>query len=142
MLARRLGVAGAFAASVVVLATQGAYAAGSGENTGVSGFVVNTATVGGVTFSGSCQYSETSRVTITGHATASSTTPVASTTITCTVEHTSPVPPTVVSKTMAGSAVALASAGQLQIPGSGVCIAMSAQTAGGSTVSTGNFCVS
>lgn len=142
MFARRLGVTGAAAAAVAVLAAQGAYATGSGQNTGVTGFVTNTVTVGGVTFTGSCQYSLTSRVTINGHATATSTTPVAATTLTCTVEHASPVPPTVISKTMAGPAVAIASAGQLQIRGTAICITMSALTATGSSVGTGEFCVS
>ena len=141
MLARRLGVA-AGAAAVLVLATQGAYATGGGENTGVAGFVVNTATVGGVTFTGSCQYSTTSRVTISGQATATSTTPVASTSITCTVEHASPAPPTVVSATMSGPTAAVTSAGQLQLRGTAICITMSALTSTGSVASTGQFCVS
>jgi hypothetical protein len=141
MLARRLGLLSTVAA-VVVLAAQGAYATGGGNNTGVSGFVFNTVTVGGVTFSGSCQYSMTTRVTITGHATAASTPPVAATSITCTVEHAGPVPPSVSSATMAGPAVTTNSTGQLQVRGSAICITMSAVAADGSTANAGEFCVS
>ena len=143
MVARRLGVIAAIATGTVALATQGAYATGGGFNEGVAGFVFNTVTVGGVTFSGSCEYSMTSRVTIAGHATAASASPVAATSVTCTVEHGSPVPPTTVSSgLMPGPAAAVASTGQLQVRGTAICISISALTASGAVATTGQFCAS
>ena len=143
MFARRLGLLATIgAAAATLLIAQGAYAAGGGENAGVSGFVFDNVTGGGVSFAGSCEYSMTSRVTISGRATATSTPTVASTTITCTVEHPSPSPPTVSSGSMAGPVATTTSAGQLQLRGTAVCIEMSAVTGTGATVDTGQFCVS
>jgi len=143
MSARRHAVLVTIAAATVALAAQGAYATGGGSNTGVAGFVYNTVTVGGVTFTGNCNYSMTSRVTIAGHATAMSATPVAATSITCTVEHASPVPPTTVSSGwISGPAAAVASTGQLQIRGTAICITMSALTATGAVATSGQFCAS
>jgi hypothetical protein len=143
MSTRRLGVLGTIAAAAVALAAHGAYATGGGSNTGVAGIVYDNVTVGGITFTGSCEYSMTSRVTIAGHATAASATPVAATSVTCTVQHESPVPPTTSSSGwIAGPAAVTKSVGQLQIAGTAICITMAAQAADGSTVTTGQFCAS
>lgn len=142
MSARRLALAG-IATAAVALVAQGAYATGGGNNTGVTGVVFNNATVGGVTFNGSCEYVLTSRLSIAGHATATSTPAVQATSITCTVEHGSPVPPTVSSSGFkSGSVATTDSIGQLQVRGTAVCITMSAELSDGSIVTTGQFCVS
>jgi hypothetical protein len=142
MFTRRLGIVGSVGA-VVLLATQVAHATGTGSNAGVAGVVVNTVTVGGVTFAGTCDYALTSRLTITGSATAVSTTPVQATSITCSVEHGPVVPATVSSSGWtAGPAAVTASTGQLQVRGTAICIMMSARASDGAETTTGPFCAS
>jgi len=142
MFNRRFAIVGSVIA-VVTLAAQAGYATGSGANTGVAGVAFNTVTVGGVTFTGSCNYALSSRLTITGSATAVSATPVQATSITCSVEHGSVVPATVSSSGwMTGPVAVTASTGQLQVRGTAICITMSALASNGVETTTGQFCAS
>jgi len=138
MFARRLGVVGAIAASGVLLCAQGAYATGGGLNTGAEGFVYNNVTVGGVTFTGSCQYDNgASGLTISGQATAAG--QVTATTITCTVKHF--VGSDDVARATLPGPFAAVEAERLVNPGSAICIDMSAVKLDASFADTGQYCV-
>jgi len=139
MLARRLGVVGAIAASGVILCAQGAYATGGGLNTGAEGFVYNNVTVGGVTFTGSCQYNNgASGLTISGEATAAG--EVVATTITCTVKH-FVGGDDVARATLAGPFAAVEAQRPVANPGSAICIDMAAVKLDATIADTGQFCV-
>jgi hypothetical protein len=140
MVGRRLGVVGAAAAGILLLAAQAAYATGGGSNQGTAGVVFNNVTVGGITFSGTCTYFiGPSGLTIAGQASAAGGV-VAETSIICRVQHASFQ--SVSSAAMPGPAVATATTSSTAVPGTAVCIAMSALTNTGVSASTGSFCVS
>lgn len=141
MFARRLGVVGVIAASVLTLATQSAYATGGGTNRGDSGVVFNNVSVGGITFTGTCDYFINSTgLTINGQDTAAGTN-VSTTSITCRVDQ-GTFSTSVFGGPTTGTAASITETGLPPFPGTAVCITMSAFTTAARTVSTGEFCVS
>lgn len=131
---RGLDAVAACAAVTLVAAPGTAYATGGGTNLGAAGFVYETVTVGGVTFTGTCEYRAGSF--IAGEATAAG--PVVTTGMQCRVKH--GTSDSSVSKSSPGLATWVGTDGAVA-PGTGVCISMSAVRLDGGTAWTGEHCV-
>jgi len=133
-----LGIVGAVAASAVVLATQSAYATGGGSNQGTEGVVFNNVTAGGITFHGTCSYFiGVDGLTIVGQGSAVGPS-VLATSVTCTVRQ-GTFSTSSSSGLTAGTTAATETTGLPPVPGTGVCVSITAFT--GITVSSGTFCV-